>query len=132
MRRRVIDRVPSQHQQTMRDLARLDQGSFAPVEIREAREKTLMELQRRLEKDGRYLNGDRVLAIVFESDAKTFMEAMLTAFDRDFPQLETDLLYLIEDAWDYFPHRALQGHCPAEIDAMLFRDEIVNPRIRAS
>jgi hypothetical protein len=32
---------------------------------------------------------------------------------------------LIEDAWDYFPHRFLQGRCPAEAMTALFRDALL-------
>jgi hypothetical protein len=76
------------------------------------------------------VNVEKVMALAFECDgaaAKTFLEVMLTFLERDVGTLERELLYLIEDAWDYFPHRCLQGHCPAELGTMLFRDELVRP-----
>ena len=85
----------------MRDLARLDQGALAPPEIREAREHTERELQRQLENAHSFLNIEKVIALVFESDtsmARTFLGAMLTAFDCDVETLGVERLYLIQDA----------------------------------
>jgi hypothetical protein len=112
----------------MRDLARLDQGALAPREITEAREHTERELQRQLENARSFLNVQKVMALVFDSDtsmARTFLSAMLTAFDCDVETLDVELLYLIQDAWDYFPHRFLQGRCPAEVMTYLFEDELL-------
>jgi hypothetical protein len=111
----------------VRDLSRLDQGALAPQEIRLAREHTEMELQRQLKNTASFLNVEKVRALVFESDAsmaRTFLSAMLTAFDCDIDTLDRELLYLIQDAWDYFPHRFLQGRCPAETMIALFQDEL--------
>jgi hypothetical protein len=127
MRRRASQRGTSQHVRTARDLAQLDQGTFAPLEIREAREVTERQLYDRLQKAGSFLNVEKVMALVFECDAsgaRIFLSAMLTAFDCDVPTADKELLYLIQDAWDYFPHRFLQGRCPAELSAYLFEDQL--------
>lgn len=109
----------------MRDLARLDQGALAPPEIREARELTENHMHRALQKAGSFLNVEKVMCLVFESDASaapTFLSAMLTAFDGDVATANSEILYLIQDAWNYFPHRFLNGRCPAEVMADLRKD----------
>jgi len=128
MRRRVLDRVPSQYRRTKQDLAQLDKGALAPREIREAREHTERELQRQLEIAHSVLNVEKVIAFVFECDAlmaRTFLSLMLTAFDCEAEALDVERLYLIQDAWDFFPHRFLQGRCPAEVMTALFEDELL-------
>jgi hypothetical protein len=111
----------------MRDLVLLDQGALAPRQIREARERTERQLHRELQIAGSSLNVEKVRCLVFEFDtsaARTFLSAMLAALDCEIESIDKDRLYLIEDVWDYFPHRFLQGRCPAEIDAALFRDQL--------
>jgi hypothetical protein len=128
MRWKARHRVPTQHWTTMRDLARLDKGALAPQPIRDARELTEMRLNCQLASAASFLTVEKVMAPAFEcnsSMARTFLGAMLAAFDRDPRADDPDLLYLIEDAWDYFPHRFLQGRCPAEAMTALFRDALL-------
>lgn len=111
----------------MRDLARLDRGALAPREIREARQHTERLLRLELAKTASFLNVEKVMCLVFEFDpssARTFLRAMLTAFDCEANTIGTEVLCLIEDVWDYFPHRFLQGRCPAELNTALFRDQL--------
>jgi hypothetical protein len=126
MRRQTRDRL-TQHDRTIRDLAQMDQRRFAPKEIRDEREQTEMKLHRELARAGNILNVEKVMAFAFECEAAMapkFLSAMLTGFDRDADALSLELLYLIEDAWDYLPHRFLKGHCPAEVTTGLFRDNL--------
>jgi hypothetical protein len=111
----------------MRDLLQMDQGALAPREIREGRELTERLLHRELQKAGSFLNAEKVTCLVFESEAsaaRTFLAAMLTALDCELETIDIELLYLIEDVWDYFPHRFLQGRCPAEAETALFKDQL--------
>ena len=111
----------------MRDLVLLDQSTLAPWEIREARKQTERRLRGELEKAASFLNVEKVMCIVFEcnaSAAPTFLSAMLTALHCEIESIDNELLYLIEDVWDYFPHRFLQGRCPAEVNSVLFRDQL--------
>ena len=117
----------TQHHRTTRDLTLLDQGAFAPPAIREARKRTERKLSCELQKSASFLNVEKVRCLVFESNASaatTFLSAMLTALDCELQTIDTEFLYLIEDVWDYFPHRFLQGRCPAEVDSALFRDQL--------
>jgi hypothetical protein len=127
MRRQANQPNPTHHARTMRDLARLDQGALAPPEIREAREITENHMHRALQKADSFLNVEKVMCLVFESDASAapaFLSAMLTAFDCDVATANSEILYLIQDAWNYFPHRFLQGQCPAELGGGLFEDRL--------
>jgi hypothetical protein len=127
MGRRLHAGRNTQHDKTARDLARLDQGALAPQKIRDARELTEKELHRQLQKVGSFLNVEKVSYLVFECDAsaaRTFLSAMLTAFDCHVTTAGPEILYLIQDAWDFFPHRFLQGRCPAELIVALFEDQL--------
>ena len=84
-------------------------------------------MHRALQKAGSFLDVEQVVCLVFESDASTaptFLSAMLTAFDCDVATADSEILYLIQDAWNYFPHRSLQGQCPAELRVDLFEDRL--------
>jgi hypothetical protein len=113
------DREPhSQHERTMRDLARYDRGEQSPDAIRKIRKQTEQSLDCQLRKANSFLTVDKVMALVFESETSgwpTFLAAMLTAFDCDVDSVEDAVLYVIDDAWSYFPHRYFGGHCPTEI-----------------
>jgi hypothetical protein len=127
MRHEANQRTTTQHTRTMRDLARLDQGALASPEIRAARELTENQMHRALQNSGSFLNVEKVICLVFESDAsgaRTFLAAMLTALNCEIETVDIAILYLIEDIWDYFPHRFLQGRCPAEVESALFRDQL--------
>jgi len=111
----------------MRDLAQLDHGALAPHEIREAREITEREMHRQLQKAASFLNVEKVMCLVFESEAsaaRSFLSTMLSAFDCDVATADAEILYVIQDAWDFFPHRFLQGRCPAELMVALFEDQL--------
>ncbi len=63
---------------------------------------------------------DKVKALVFEADNedfRTYLAAMLSAIDSDVDDVEQAALQVIQDAWNYFPHRSLNGRCPAEVMA---------------
>jgi hypothetical protein len=40
---------------------------------------------------------------------------MLAALDCDVDDIDERELRIIQDAWNYFPHRFLNGRCPAEV-----------------
>ena len=76
----------SQHQRTMRDLARCDHGEQAPESIRELRTLTEERLENRLQRANSVLSLDRVKALVFEAGApefRTYLAALLTALNPD-------------------------------------------------
>lgn len=63
------------------------------------------------------LNSIKKLIYDFERDgSKLYLLAMLRAFRFDkIEDVDQDTLQVIQDAWNYFPHRFLNGRCPAEV-----------------
>lgn len=128
----------SQHDRTMRDLARFDQGERAPQSIKALRKLTEERLEYQLQYANSILSLDKVKALIFETDVqefRTYLAAMITALNPDRaidekalshrlnllshkPKIDTEvdgtILQLIQDAWNYLPHRFLDGRCPAE------------------
>jgi len=60
----------------------------------------------------------------FESDEfKLYLFAMMKPFRyKDIDDVDEATLQVIQDAWNYFPHRFLNGRCPAEVMAELSRE----------
>jgi hypothetical protein len=60
----------------------------------------------------------------FESgDFKLYLFAMFKVFEYDdIDEVDEAALQVIQDAWNYFPHRFLNGRCPAEVMAALRKD----------
>jgi hypothetical protein len=107
----------SQYERTMRDLVQYDRGDQAPQPIKTRRKATEMRLDKELRRANSFLNLRQVMAFTFESDAqghRTHLELMLTAFNRDVDDVDQSLLQLLQDVWNFFPHRFLDGRCPAE------------------
>jgi hypothetical protein len=60
----------------------------------------------------------------FESDEfKLYLFAMMKPFRyKDIDDVDEATLQVIQDAWNYFPHRFLNGRCPAEVMAELSKE----------
>jgi hypothetical protein len=102
----------------MRDLARYDRGEQSPEPIKALRRTTEKQLEHQLKRANSFLDVQKVMALVFETDSpdfRTFVAAMLTAFDCDIEDADEDIMQIIQDAWNYLPHRSLDGRCPAEV-----------------
>ena len=69
---------------------------------------------------------DTIKALIYdfdEGDFKLYLFALLKAFRFDsIDDVDQDTLQVIQDAWNYFPHRFLNGRCPAEVMADLRKD----------
>ena len=56
--------------------------------------------------------------LIFEHDGRThpseFFVGLIELFRADEADVDS-LLPVIQDAWNYFPHRSLGGRCPAEV-----------------
>ena len=108
----------SQYERTMRDLLQHDRGNQAPRPIKKRRKATEMRLDEELRRANSVLTLQQVMAFTFESDPqghRAYLELMLTAFDTDVDDVDQSLLQLFQDAWNFFPHRFLDGRCPAEL-----------------
>jgi len=62
---------------------------------------------------------DQVRQVIFEgegADSRTYLLVMLAEFNcPDLENADDALLQVIQDAWNYFPHRFFGGRCPAEV-----------------
>jgi len=58
--------------------------------------------------------------LIFEEDPlrhpSEYFADLLALFKADDADLD-DLLPVVQDAWNYLPHRSLDGRCPAEVIA---------------
>jgi hypothetical protein len=72
------------------------------------------------------LTAERIQQVVFEADntdLQTFISFMLAALScNEIDDVDQATLQLIQDAWNYFPHRCLDGKCPAELMARSIAD----------
>ena len=69
---------------------------------------------------------DTIKEMIFNFAGENFnfyLFAMLKAFRYDdIDDVDAATLQVIQDAWNYFPHRFLKGRCPAEVMAELRND----------
>jgi hypothetical protein len=108
----------SQYERTMRDLVQYDRRDQAPQPIKMRRKATEMRLGDELRRANSFLNLGQVMAFTSESNVqwhRTHLELMLTAFNCDVDDVDQSLLQLLQDVWNFFPHRFLDGRCPAEL-----------------
>ncbi|MCR4334758.1 MAG: hypothetical protein NUV47_03480 [Patescibacteria group bacterium] len=82
------------------------------IKRRKEIEKELVEMLKKTESD--FGLQDIADVIFFEEDNDDMMKAV-AMFDRGGDASElSDILELVSDAWNYFPHEALDGLSPAE------------------
>jgi len=69
---------------------------------------------------------DTIKTVIYEfasEDFQLYLITMLKAFRYDdIDDVDEATLQVIQDAWNYFPHRFLNGRCPAEVMAALRKD----------
>jgi hypothetical protein len=75
-------------------------------------------LKKLLLKYGSAVSVESIRDLIFEAtpaDNSSYLRAMLAALDCDVDDIDERELRIIQDAWNYFPHRFLNGRCPAEV-----------------
>jgi hypothetical protein len=69
---------------------------------------------------------DTIKTMIYDfasEDFRLYLFAMLRAFRfDDIDDVDEATVQVIQDAWNYFPHRFLNGRCPAEVMAELNKD----------
>lgn len=75
-------------------------------------EKCIVELLKRTKSD--FSLADVREAIYHEEDQSDMMHVVVM-FDRGQPEELDEVLEVVTDAWNYFPHKALAGRCPMEM-----------------
>jgi hypothetical protein len=52
-------------------------------------------------------------------DFRAYLLEALDVFGLDAESANEQIISIIQDAWNYFPHQSLKGKCPAELFAEL-------------
>ncbi len=86
-----------------------------PTEIYTRRKEIEQELTDMLEKTGSDFDLDDIRDVIFNEEGSSDLQDIISMFDRGGDMAElSDILEIVNDAWNYFPHRSLEGMSPAE------------------
>ena len=85
-------------------------------QILERRKEIEQELVEMLKETESYFTLDHIKDVIYHEDDNDDMMKVVAMFDRggDASELE-NILELITDAWNYFPHKVLGGISPVEM-----------------
>ena len=76
------------------------------------------EMQKWLDQIGSQVSLKKIREVISQwpDDAVTeYLEVMFAVFRTDIDAIDQEDLQLIQDAWNYFPHRFLNGRSPIEV-----------------
>ena len=98
------------------DMARPKKG---PAQIEDYRALIELRLSVLLEKYGSRFTVEDYKRAIFDgpdqTDFPSYLAKSLDVFGTDIEHASDEIVAIIQDAWNYFPHRALEGRCPAEM-----------------
>jgi hypothetical protein len=106
---------------------------LTPKEIVEYRALLSERISALLEKNKSSKTVDDVASFIFHADHEQNASERLVDLIRIFnvPEAQLDMIIgLVQDAWNYFPHRALDGRSPAEVMAERMTVSKARPRRR--
>lgn len=85
-------------------------------EIKDRKKGIEEEIKRMLKECESDFDLDYIKKVVYEEEESDDMMKVVAAFDRggDVSELE-NILELATDAWNYFPHKSLNGKSPSEV-----------------
>jgi hypothetical protein len=72
-------------------------------------------LRRLLSRTGSSATLATVKALIFEEDGRHPFSRYVVEMTKLFGADDDDALALIQDAWNFFPHRRLANRCPADL-----------------
>ncbi len=82
------------------------------LERRKEIEKELLEMLKKTQSNFRL---DDIKKVIYNEESHNDLTKMITMFDQGQDLAEiNEILEVINDAWNYFPHRCLDGLCPTE------------------
>jgi hypothetical protein len=91
----------------------------AAAAISRHRARTEKRLARLLEEPDRDATLDQIKSAIFNEDGKRpfaeYVIYLIGLFGAEADNRTDDLIPVIQDAWNYFPHGRLHGSCPAEV-----------------
>lgn len=84
-------------------------------EILEKRKEIERELLAMLKETGSDFGLDDIKDVIYNEDGQDCLTDIIAMFDngQGLAELE-NVLELVNDAWNYFPHKSLDGLCPTE------------------
>jgi hypothetical protein len=82
--------------------------------IIERRKEIEEELADMLDQTGSDFTVEDVKAAIYEEEGNEDMQEIIAMFDDGDPMNLSNVLELVTDAWNYFPHKALDGSSPVE------------------
>ncbi|MDE1975473.1 MAG: hypothetical protein KGI49_03125 [Patescibacteria group bacterium] len=93
----------------------LEKTTPIPTEVYVRRKEIEQELADMLRKTKSDFDVDDIRDVIFNEDGSSDLQDIISMFDRggDVSEL-SDILEIVTDAWNYFPHRSLDGLSPTE------------------
>lgn len=86
-------------------------------EVAKQRARTEKRVQRLLTKTGSTATLDDIKTIIFNEEVETpfsaYLMKLMDLFDDPDERFIDEMLPVLQDAWNYFPHRRFNGSCPA-------------------
>jgi len=83
-------------------------------QIIERRKEIELELSDMLKETGSDFSLDHIREAIFNEEDNNDMQKIIAMFDDGDPENLSNVLELVTDAWNYFPHKSLGGLSPAE------------------
>ena len=96
-------------------LAKIFMKSESKEDIIERRKEIEQELALMLKQTGSDFTVEDVKTAIYEEEDNDDMQKIIAMFDAGDPVNLSNVLELVTDVWNYFPHRALGGKSPIEI-----------------
>lgn len=97
---------------------------FDPIQLAEYRLDLGVRIDALFEKNNSYKDYHDIAFYVFNASPQTrpneYLPKLIAWFNPSEDQLDT-VTALIQDAWNYLPHRSLDAKCPAELMAAALR-----------
>jgi len=90
-------------------------GYETPKEILAERKETEIELIKMLEEMDSNFNLDDIKEIIFNEEGADDMQNIIAMFDDGYIENLGNVLEVVSDAWNYFPHKILGGKSPSEM-----------------
>ncbi len=90
-------------------------NSKSTENIIERRKEIEQELALMLEQTGSDFTVEDIKAAIYEEEDTDDIQKIVTMFDDGDPVNLSNVLELVTDAWNYFPHKILKGRSPAEM-----------------
>lgn len=107
------------------------QQLLTPKEIAEYKARLSERISALLEENKSSKTVDDIASIIFHADHARHASEYLVDLIRMFniPEAQLDMIIpLVEDAWNYFPHQALNGQSPAQVMAERMTVSKARPR----